>query len=597
MVYSSASDSIPVNHSSDQARLCAVRLLVGLSMKDMDNFVFELAKDMLHLAQRQLRRPHYMRAPIQERYSDIAMEGLPAIAAPTPHCSPRVRLGDLTSLQSRRPSGNCIQIWAPGATIDQVPILGPLATLRSTQHITNSTVAIMQRAPPYPPVIAVSGFGWERRTLLGSGYLIDRLDWTCEVRRLCNYLAHTLKSHNWDKDFGDGLYHACHAEKQVATYFARAHGLFPDEDDKDPKIKLLETLQPSERLREAWIAVDHQPCDDCSRFIKVLESLLKVKFHMVLMDEDFRGPKTPTRPSLAGPVTPPSSRRRRSHGRASSFIVSDDEESYGDMNDMDDMNKLGDQVSPHFNNTLRPRVRKNPSRYSEDLTISPSPSVTSSPSISLPSQPATPQPAIPVPKLPTTNKHPNSRPGRTAVSNPSLSRKELNLYFGFGYPLQHESPVRKRERNCGEYCGAAVDARNPGLRDCKRAKVSHATAASQPYDMVYISSDDDDDVESPTARHEHEHGARAAHDLGGVVGALVDTIADVTDVLGEDGLRVHDSHDGNYGHGAPQVQELQNLAKGNESLPADGRVTIDLTDINSEDGVDEYVPSDYGSDS
>jgi hypothetical protein len=59
------------------------------------------------------------------------------------------------------------------------------------------------------------------------------------------------------------MYYKSHVEKQVMTYFSRAHAPLQDEDEKDPEIKMLETLQPSNRLREAWIAVDHQPCNDC----------------------------------------------------------------------------------------------------------------------------------------------------------------------------------------------------------------------------------------------------------------------------------------------------------------------------------------------
>ena len=89
--------------------------------------------------------------------------------------------------------------------------------------------------------------------------------------------------------------------------------------------KSLKTLQPPSRPREAWIALDSEPCDDCIVFKGTVQDTFDVTFHFVEMGKIVAGkvvqgygdPKTPSRKSLRNiqVATPPETVRPTTQSR------------------------------------------------------------------------------------------------------------------------------------------------------------------------------------------------------------------------------------------------------------------------------------------
>jgi hypothetical protein len=235
--------------------------------------------------------------------------------------SPQITLDELRLLQSERTSTE-IKILARSATVNGVQVEKICLAVIKAKAPERRTVAILHEGGLSKPIIAVSG--WERDSMSGLDYLIKGEKWTEEVRKLCKDIGHDLESHNWDMN-QEGRYYACHAEKQVMTYFLKKHSV-----RRQDTVERLQTLQPQQHPQEAWIALDSKPCDDCIIFQGAVQDAYDVTFHFEGMGKIVGGnvilecsdPKTPSRKSLRNiqvsirpetvrPETPSRNGRRR----------------------------------------------------------------------------------------------------------------------------------------------------------------------------------------------------------------------------------------------------------------------------------------------
>jgi hypothetical protein len=89
----------------------------------------------------------------------------------------------------------------------------------------SKTIARLERGSPFPAVDAMSGWGHKGEELITVAGNV----WTEEVFRISKAVGHTL-SEDSQKDQGrPGLFQACHAEKQLITYFIGKHAFLPEE--------------------------------------------------------------------------------------------------------------------------------------------------------------------------------------------------------------------------------------------------------------------------------------------------------------------------------------------------------------------------------
>ncbi|TDZ14505.1 BRCA1-associated RING domain protein 1 [Colletotrichum orbiculare MAFF 240422] len=80
------------------------------------------------------------------------------------------------------------------------------------------TVAVMWRGGGFPPTAAMSGWTSDQN----ASTQIGGREWTTEVLKLCRLTKYLLTPHPNDKGVC-GRYNACHAEKQLVTYFVTKH--------------------------------------------------------------------------------------------------------------------------------------------------------------------------------------------------------------------------------------------------------------------------------------------------------------------------------------------------------------------------------------
>src|ERR1700733_8801459 len=128
----------------------------------------------------------------------------------------------------------------------------------------------------------------------------------------------------------------------------------------------LNSLPPHSGLREAWIAIDNPPCNDCKFFKEKVEAVCGVRFHFVLMkressfkkdrrNKSVEKSRTPFRPNsrrfpLLTPLlsgSPPSKKESR-------YILEEDEEDKEEQeNELDDSVEYGDPNSHCHQRDLR----------------------------------------------------------------------------------------------------------------------------------------------------------------------------------------------------------------------------------------------------
>ena len=86
------------------------------------------------------------------------------------------------------------------------------------------TIGVLYRGHQLYSVAAMSG--WAYREDPGVNIQIAGRSWTAEVRRLCEIIGYDLVPDNYDQG-KPGRYYACHAEKQLITFFVSKHLFLP----------------------------------------------------------------------------------------------------------------------------------------------------------------------------------------------------------------------------------------------------------------------------------------------------------------------------------------------------------------------------------
>ena len=169
---------------------------------------------------------------------------------------------------------------------DRITLHAPVAEYEIPKPY--KTIACLDRGGRYPSIAAMSGWSHGKTTTLVSGK-----DWTSEVIRIADIIGHALMPDH--KDNGTpGQFHACHAEKQLIAYFISKHVFLEpetrapnkafgnsdtyyrgdDESEEGGKFHEFAAQAPPVSLKQASIVVSSPPCDDCIRFIQVVNAKL-----------------------------------------------------------------------------------------------------------------------------------------------------------------------------------------------------------------------------------------------------------------------------------------------------------------------------------
>ena len=135
------------------------------------------------------------------------------------------------------------------------------------------TIARLERGQDYPVLGAMRGWG----TMGRSHLVLDGLQWTTEVFRICGVLDYHLPSHTLDQGH-TGAYFATHAEKQLIAYFISKHTFLPYES-YGPQLGELFKIRPNGLLRTATILISNKEiCSDCRNFKEKVRQLLGIEF-------------------------------------------------------------------------------------------------------------------------------------------------------------------------------------------------------------------------------------------------------------------------------------------------------------------------------
>ncbi|KAL7931817.1 hypothetical protein V8C35DRAFT_308643 [Trichoderma chlorosporum] len=144
-----------------------------------------------------------------------------------------------------------------------------------------------------PPVTAMSW--WAYLPNMDINVQIAGRKWTDEVFYLCQIIGHELPVVDKHDRGKPGLYHACHAEKQLIAYLVSKHVFLPcdvgngdfglsglsldklqERQRAQERLKDLMNAQPPARLEHAVILVSRAVCDDCGDFIRRVKSVFSL---------------------------------------------------------------------------------------------------------------------------------------------------------------------------------------------------------------------------------------------------------------------------------------------------------------------------------
>ena len=138
------------------------------------------------------------------------------------------------------------------------------------------TIASLQRPSKYPSIAAMSGWSHGETKVTISGR-----EWTDEIRRISRIVGHELPIDQHRDQGVKGHFFASHAEKQLIAYFISKHVLIECEEQE-----LLQRAKPPILLKQATITVSCPPCDDCSEFIKAVNTIFRL---MILVLDRSKG--------------------------------------------------------------------------------------------------------------------------------------------------------------------------------------------------------------------------------------------------------------------------------------------------------------------
>lgn len=137
-------------------------------------------------------------------------------------------------------------------------------------------IAWLTRSSDYTPIPAMSGRNHGITTTT-----VSRHEWTEEVMQIAALVGHKLDV-NEELDQGrPGLFHACHAEKQLIAYFVSSHVFLPSETEKAGRLLQLALARPPVMLEQAKILVDWEPCEDCFAFLDSVNDELDLNIEIV----------------------------------------------------------------------------------------------------------------------------------------------------------------------------------------------------------------------------------------------------------------------------------------------------------------------------
>jgi hypothetical protein len=113
---------------------------------------------------------------------------------------------------------------------------------------------------PFPTVDAMSGWGHKGEELITVAGNV----WTEEVFRISKAVGHTLNEDSQKDQGRPGLFQACHAEKQLITYFIGKHAFLPEEvGHVDQEIRRIH-----QAMRDLQYSNRRQPVKDDWELIK-----------------------------------------------------------------------------------------------------------------------------------------------------------------------------------------------------------------------------------------------------------------------------------------------------------------------------------------
>jgi hypothetical protein len=165
------------------------------------------------------------------------------------------------------------------------------------------TIARLERGGEFPSVSAKSGWCHDKNREIG----VAGRDWMKDIFRLAVSVGHRLAADTRDQDH-PGLFHSCHAEKQLIAYFISKHVFLTDEtgyiDEETKRIhnllrgKAQKTAEDEQKIHKErqemsnWplraLALEHPPisltkatilasslvCCDCQKFVELVNSCL-----------------------------------------------------------------------------------------------------------------------------------------------------------------------------------------------------------------------------------------------------------------------------------------------------------------------------------
>ncbi|EWY81635.1 hypothetical protein FOYG_15860 [Fusarium oxysporum NRRL 32931] len=178
------------------------------------------------------------------------------------------------------------------------------------------TVARLIRGGNFPEISAMSGWGHDEDDLV---HVAGR-EWANWVLGLCKMIGFTPERHNYDNGT-PGRYYACHAEKQLITYFVSKHCFMdqelavPPKPEDEPTLLInmmsqtgfsdeawqrcltdrvekernhmyrsrlvaLNNVFPAHRLKKADILVSRPVCDDCRAFLRHVNGQLGLELRL-----------------------------------------------------------------------------------------------------------------------------------------------------------------------------------------------------------------------------------------------------------------------------------------------------------------------------
>ncbi|KAF7946601.1 hypothetical protein EAE96_009596 [Botrytis aclada] len=127
-------------------------------------------------------------------------------------------------------------------------------------------------------VNAISGWESERYATECSNGFIPNKTWTEKVQQMCQAIGYELGV-NRPRDGGEpGKYNACHAEKQIITYWLFNYILSTPSSNQCVTWKRYDEPIRPEYYKDLHIVVSSPLCDCCDRFLNHVAAYYSISF-------------------------------------------------------------------------------------------------------------------------------------------------------------------------------------------------------------------------------------------------------------------------------------------------------------------------------